>query len=130
MREPFEAYALIGASLGDKPDHALDALARKAMPDRIAEIDRLFASQGHPSLAQLEAFAQKTGYPLLAEALGTEDSFEIGAVLLLDSARARNALRKTGVLDELRRMLADVFGFHAPEDVSAIRDVFARYVLF
>lgn len=130
VHEPFEAYALMGASFGDKPDHGLDALARKAMPDRIADIDRLFASQGNPSLSQLEAFAQKIGFPLLAEALGTEDSFDIGAVLLLDSARARKALRKTGVQDELRRMLSDIFGFDAPDDVSAIRDVFARYVLF
>ncbi|MDI3291595.1 PglZ domain-containing protein [Polyangium sp. 15x6] len=128
--EPFEAYALMGATFGDKPEHALDALARQAMPERVTEIDRLFSAQGTPSVSQLEALAQKAGYPLLAEALGTEDPLEIAALLLLDPARPRKVLRKTGVLDELLRMLSEVFGFDAPEDPSMLCDALGRFILF
>ena len=65
VREPFEAYALIGASFGERPDHALDALVRKEIRDSIAEIDRLFSSQRYASRAQIQTIAKKKREPRL-----------------------------------------------------------------
>src|SRR5208283_5208428 len=43
LNDPLEAFALIGAAFGDKEAESFQSLARQAMPERIAEIDRLFS---------------------------------------------------------------------------------------
>ena len=44
---------MFGAVFGDKESESLPSLARQAMPERAAEIDRLFA-EGHPTLSMLD----------------------------------------------------------------------------
>jgi hypothetical protein len=130
LQEPFEAYALIGAAFGADPGHALDALAREAMPERKAEVDRLFASPGRPTLDQLEALSAKAGYPLLKQALGTEDPIEVAARVIAERSRVLAASGAAGVGSEILRLLREAFGFQSSADLPTALTVFARWVLF
>jgi hypothetical protein len=130
VREPFEAYACIGAAYGVDPAQQLESLARKAMPHRKVEIDRLYAEHRRVTLQQLEALAAQAGFPLLKQAIDTEDPIEVGARLIATRERLRAALGAAGVQGELSRLLRDAFGFDSPAELSALQPAFTRWILF
>jgi hypothetical protein len=129
-QEPFEAYARIGAAYGVTPVRSLASIARDAMPHRRAEIDRLDAEQRRVTLEQLEALAEQGGFPLLKQALDTEDPIEVGARLIAAPERLRTALAAAGVHHELVRLLREAFGFDSPAELSALQPAFVRWILF
>lgn len=77
-RDPFEVFAVCGAAFGDKPDETVQSLARQAMPDRTAEIDRVF-EQGEPTLVMLDGLKAGMSYPLVKDCLGTDSALEVAA---------------------------------------------------
>jgi hypothetical protein len=81
VQDPFELFALVGSGFGDKDAERIQSLARQALPERIAEIDRLFV-EGRPTVAMIEALGQGQRHPLLEEALGTDSILEATALLL------------------------------------------------
>jgi hypothetical protein len=130
VQEPFEAYARIGSAYGVDPAQSLASLARTAMPHRAAEIDRLYTSPGRVTLEQLEALAVQAGFPLLKQALETEDPIEVAARVIAVPSLVRAALAAAGVQSDLVRLLRDAFGFESPVETSALRPAFLRWVLF
>lgn len=130
-KDPFEAFALIGAAFGDKEAESFQSLARQAMPTRVTEIDRLF-NEGRPTPAMIEGLADGARYPLLQEALGTESGVEAGALLLCREGSAARVNSVAGALDELLRALRSDLGYTPPPRVKAIEPItehLGRYVL-
>ena len=70
VEDPFESFAVIGTAFGSTEAEQFASLARQALPDRIAEIDRLFR-EGQPTLDMVESLGEGSRYPLLQQALGT-----------------------------------------------------------
>ena len=66
--DPFEVFAVFGAVFGDKESESLPSLARQAMPERAADIDRLFA-EGHPTLSMLDNLQAGSHFPAARLAL-------------------------------------------------------------
>jgi hypothetical protein len=131
LNDPFEGFALIGVSFGDKEAESFQSLARQAMPERIAEIDRLF-NEGRPTLAMLEGLGDGAHYPLLREAIGTESGIESAALLLCRQASAAKIDAVTGARAELIRLLRTDFGFSPSGPVrstGSLLDQLGRYVL-
>jgi hypothetical protein len=131
LNDPLEAFALMGAAFGDKEAESFQSLARQAMPERIAEIDRLF-SEGRPTLAMLEGLGDGAHYPLLREAIGTDSGIEAAAQLLCRQGLVGKVDGVTGARDELLRLLRADFGFSpsgAVRSAGSLLDQFGRYVL-
>jgi len=100
--DPFEPFAVMGASFGDDPAHSLQSLARQAMPDRAADIDRLFA-EGKPTLDVLDGLQKGISYPQLRAVFGTENVVEIAARVLGDDNEAQKLGNTAGVAAEFVR---------------------------
>jgi hypothetical protein len=130
--DPFEVYTLVGSAFGDREDQTLASLARQAMPDKTAEINRLF-EEGRPDLNLLNGLEESRSYPMLKEFLGTENPADIIAMALADEAVAVEIDNNTGCASELLRLLEVSIGFkHEPgkKDWSSNRDDAASYILF
>ncbi|MCC6528211.1 MAG: PglZ domain-containing protein [Polyangiaceae bacterium] len=130
VHEPFEVYARLGAAFGADAAESLPSLARQAMPARAADIDKLYAAHPTVKLAQIEALAERSGFPFLKRALETEDAIEVGARVVAASTTVKKALAEAGVLGDLTRLLAEAFGFAAPTHVAKLGKEFALWVLF
>lgn len=133
IADPFEGYARIGAAFGDDEAEKLESLARRAMPLLAGEIRRLFVA-GKPSLRTLDGLEMGSRYPLVGEALRTEDPLEV-ARKVIASTTARQRLDATpGSWQDAWRMLAAAFGSVVDElggEPSADGPArFARLVLF
>ncbi len=109
-QDPFEAFAVCGATFGDGPDQTLQSLARQAMPDRTAEIDRLF-QEGRRTLAMLDGLKAGASYLLVKDCLGTDSPLEVAAHVLCVRETVEKAVTAPGVADELLRLLKAEFGF-------------------
>ena len=119
--DPFEVYALIGAAFGDTEGQTLISLARKAMPEMAAEINRLF-EESDPDLDLLDGLEEGHSYPLLKEFLGTETPAEIIALSICDDEKAVLIDEKHGCATELLRLLNHAIGFKPVENKSNWKD--------
>lgn len=102
--DPFEVFALAGVAFGDKEADQLASLARRALPNHIPEIDRLFA-EGRPSLPILDSLEDGQNWPVLQAAFKTESSVEIIARVLLKEDDAQLISTTQGAQEELLRLL-------------------------
>ena len=130
--DPFEPFALSGAAFGAIEAERLQSIARQVLVGREADIDRLFA-EGTPTVAQLDALAGGTRYPLLQEALGTDVPGRVVAKLLCGPSEIRAHLTTTpGLLADLRRLFADSYGFdlEATLPFDALGPAVAQWLLF
>ena len=98
--DPFEVFAVFGAVFGDKESESLQSLARQAMPERTAEIDRLFAA-GHPTLSMLDNLQAGQSFPLLQDCLGSDAPLDIAAQVLCVQGTMAKIAETPGVMDEL-----------------------------
>jgi hypothetical protein len=98
--DPFEVFAVFGAVFGDKESESLQSLARQAMPERAAEIDRLFAA-GHPTLSMLDNLQAGQSFPLLQDCLGSGAPSDIAAQVLCVQGTMAKITVTPGVMDEL-----------------------------
>lgn len=121
-REPFEALVRLGSAFGDNGDNeaeTLHALARQALPDRGAELDRLFR-EGRPDLSLLDSLATPTeSYPLLRRLFDAENAVDVGARVLCRKEDRLALLNSPGALEELLRLLAADMGYPAPRAQAA-----------
>lgn len=132
VQDPFEALARIGVAFGVSEAEHLPSLARQAMPQRMAEIDRLF-QEGRPTVSLLEGLADGNRYPLLEEATGTDSAVEVTAQLLCRPEWVKKIKAVSGASDELLRVLHADIGFAVPQgakDVDSFVEALGRYVLF
>jgi hypothetical protein len=132
MRDPFEVYAMAGASFGDAEDQKIESLARQAMPSKADEITRLFR-EGKPDVALLDSLEKTQRWPLLNDVFRTETPAEIIAAALCKTAKAEEVAAKPGCVDELLRLLAAAVGFKPADsdrDWQTLRLKLAEFVLF
>jgi hypothetical protein len=130
--DPFEPFALLGDAFGVTEAEKLPSIARQVLVGRENDVDRFF-TEGTPTVAQLDALAGGTKYPLLLEALGTEAPGRVVAKLLCRPAEIRGHLSAhPGLLADLRRLLADAYGFdqHTEIPFDALGPAFAQWILF
>jgi hypothetical protein len=95
QRDPFAVFAEIGEVFpkGDGDEYA--ALCRRAKPDHVAEINRLFAD-GVPSFEMIDALDAGGSWPKLRTLLGVASAREILAGVLSPSQRQLDALKADG----------------------------------
>ncbi len=93
QRDPFAVFAEIGAVFpqGDGDDYA--SLCRRAKPDHIPEINRLFA-EGEPSFEMVDALDQGGAWPKLKTLLGANSAKEILLGILSPNSEQEEALKK------------------------------------
>jgi len=127
--DPFEVYALIGTAFGDTEDQTLISLARQAMPEMAAEINRLF-EESEPDLDLLDGLEEGHSYPLLKELLGTETPAEIIALAVCDDEKAVLIDEEHGCATELLRLLNHSVGFKPVDNKHSWKDNRKQAVLF
>jgi hypothetical protein len=95
QRDPFAVFAEIGDVFpkGDGDEYA--ALCRRAKPDHVAEINRLFAD-GSPSFDMIDALDAGGSWPKLRTLLGVSSAREILAGVLSPSQRQSEDLKDDG----------------------------------
>ena len=92
QRDPFAVFGLIGSEFPAGDGDAYAALCRRAKPDHIAEINRLFAD-GEPSFEIVDALDQGGSWPKLKTLLGANSPKEILIGLLVPRAEQETALK-------------------------------------
>ncbi|TVS21061.1 MAG: PglZ domain-containing protein, partial [Planctomycetaceae bacterium] len=130
-RDPFEVFAVCGAAFGDKPNETVQSLARQAMPDRTAEIDRVF-EQGEPSLNMLDGLKAGMSYPLVKDCLGTDFPLEVAAQILCIPGTIEKLADAPGAVAEALRLLQAEFGYEPPsraQKASSKLEPLAHHVL-
>jgi PglZ domain len=92
QRDPFAVFAEIGTVFpqGDGDDY--ESLCRRAKPDHIPEINRLF-EEGEPSFDMVDAVDQGGSWPKLKTLLGANSSKEILLAILSPKAEQESALK-------------------------------------
>jgi len=130
-QDPFEAFAVCGATFGDKPNETLQSLARQAMPDRTAEINRLF-EEGKPTLVMLDGLKAGASYPLVKDCLKTDSPLDVAARLLCGGGTIEKLAATQGAVDELLRLLQNEYGYEPPtrtQTAESRLEPLASYVL-
>ena len=122
QREPFEVFALAGCAFGDNEAELMQSLARQAMPERVSEIDRLFA-EGRPTLALLDGLESGQRWPLIREALGTESPVDVVAQVLCGKDGADRVGKIAGGQAEILRLLQESFGFERPAQAKSWKEI-------
>jgi hypothetical protein len=117
--DPFEVFAVCGVAFGDKPGESLQSLAKGAMPDRTAEIDRLF-EEGRPTLSLLDNLKAGQSFPLVKDCLGTDSPLDAAAIVLCSKGAVARIADTPGVIDELLRLLHDEYGYSPPPRVTKV----------
>lgn len=128
----FEPFALAGSTFGATDAERLPSIARQVLVGREMDVDRLF-TEGTPTVAQLDALAGGTRYPLLQEAFGTDVPARVATKLLCRPDEVSRQLAATaGLTVELRRLLSDAFGFGRAIEIpaEALAPAFAQWTLF
>lgn len=129
--DPFEVFAVFGAVFGDKESESLQSLARQAIPERAADIDRLFA-EGYPTLSILDNLQAGQSFPLLQDCPGSDAPLDVAAQVLCVPGTMAKIAATPGAVDELLRLLHNEYGYAPPPRASKIEpslEPFAPYVL-
>jgi hypothetical protein len=130
-QDPFEVFAVCGVTFGDKPNEKIQSLARQAMPDRTAEIDRIF-DEGEPTLAMLDGLKAGMSYPLVKDCLGTDSPLDVAARVLCVGGTIDQLAVAPGAVDEVLRLLQAEYGYEAPSRTQKSESklqMLAHYVL-
>jgi PglZ domain len=95
QKDPFSVFAKIGTQFpdGDGDDYA--SLCRKAKPDHVVEINRLF-SEGEPSFDTIDALDKGEAWPKLKTLLNVNSPKEILVGLLSPTESQEHSLKKDG----------------------------------
>lgn len=111
MRDPFESFAEVGTTFGSNEGEDLLALARAALPGRVAEVERLFR-EGKPTLANLDGIDAGDNFPVIRGAMGTDSAIEVAATLIARPDEHRRLDKSVpGFSPELVRLLNGGLGF-------------------
>ena len=105
QKDPFAVFAEVGDVFpkGDGDEYA--ALCRRAKPDHVAEINRLFAN-GMPSFDMIDALDVGGSWPKLRTLLNVSSAREILVNFLSPNEKRSDALKQDGAwADELRDLV-------------------------
>lgn len=111
QKDPFAVFAEVGDVFpkGDGDEYA--AICRRAKPDHIAEINRLFAD-GIPSFDMVDALDAGGSWPKLRTLLGVSSAREILVAFLSPTPKQADALKDDGAWsDELRDFVVRTLGY-------------------
>lgn len=106
LADPFELYGAIGSIFGESESEHLKSLALQAMPELKDQIERLF-QDGRPTLEIIDQLQLDISYPLIKQALGTENPSEIFSMLIADSNARQKVDNLAGCLQEVLHMIQD-----------------------
>ncbi len=133
QRDPFSVFGRIGAEfpVGDGDDYA--SICRKANPDHVVEINRLF-SEGEPTLDTIDALDKGETWPQLKTLLQVNSPKEIFVALLSPNPSQEAALKKdTAWASEAREFVIRSLGLKLKTKAStrqAIADELWQTILF
>ena len=91
QKNPYQIFAIGGSEFPADDGDEYQALCHKAMPDHVADIDRLFAA-GIPDFATIDAIKKGNNWPTLRTLLKEESQKEILVAILSPSATQEAAL--------------------------------------
>jgi hypothetical protein len=133
QRDPFSAFSEIGSIFpqGDGDDYA--SICRKAKPDHVSEINRLFA-EGAPSFEMVDALDQGGAWPKLKTLLGANSAKEILLGILSPKLEQEEALKNNpSWVSEAKEFLARSLGLKLKtkgQTRQSIADELWRALLF
>lgn len=110
LQDPFEIYAVIGETFGDKEADQIKSLALQALPEFSEQIERLFR-EGKPTLEMLDRLEQTISYPLIRQALGTESGVDVLCALIADPDARQKVLNLPGCVQEVQRLIQEQTGY-------------------
>ena len=92
QKDPFAVFAEIGESFPKGDGDEFADLCRRAKPDHVAEINRMFA-EGEPTFEMIDALEEGGSWPKLKALLGAASAKEILVAILSPSAAQAEALK-------------------------------------
>lgn len=135
QQDPFSVLAKVGAQFPDGDGDSYHSICRRAKPDHLPEIDRLFANGQVPTFEMVDALDQGGGaWPRLKTLLGVESSKEILVAMLSPKPAQAEALGKDDswveeVRDFVERILGHTFKTKG-KTWSSIAEELWRVVLY
>src|SRR5438552_4364172 len=133
QRDPFSVFAEIGAVFpqGDGDDYG--SLCRRAKPDHVPEINRLF-EEGEPSFDMVDALDQGGSWPKLKTLLGANSAKEILLGIMSPKAPQEAALKNDPTwVTEAREFVHRSLGFRLKtkgQTRQSVSDEVWRVLLF
>ena len=112
LADPFQPFRLAGGLFPDGAGDSLRSLAKKYVPSRAAEVEKLFEGQEAPDLALIDALRTgKTATPHLQTIFGTDEFTTILRRLLMADADLRGKLEQSdGWAGEFRTLVKSSLG--------------------
>lgn len=130
LQDPFEIFAALGDTFGDKEAEQLKSLALQTMPEFAEKIERLFR-EGKPTLEMLDHLEDGISYPLIRQAYGTESAVDVISMLIAEPDARQKVEGLAGCLQEVQRLLHDRAGFDLlAQAVEKRWYALGQYVLF
>lgn len=135
QQDPFAVLARVGMQFPDGDGDSFHSICRRAKPDHLPEIDRLFANGQVPSFEMVDALDQGGGaWPRLKTLLGVESSKEMLVALLVPKPVQQEALGKDeSWLEEAHDFAERILGHRFKtkgKTWKAVADELWRLVLF
>lgn len=134
QQDPFAVLAKVGAQFPDGDGDSFHSICRRAKPDHLPEIDRLFANGQVPTFEMVDALDKGGSWPRLKTLLGVESSKEIMVALLSPRPTQVDALgRDDSWMEEVRDFVQRILGHSFKtkgKTWSYIADELWRVVLF
>jgi len=111
QQDPFSVLAKVGAQFPVGDSDTYHSICRRAKPDHLPEIDRLFADGQAPSFEMVDALDKGGAWPRLKTTLGVESSKEILVALLAPRSAQMEALDKDATwVEEARDFVQRILG--------------------
>lgn len=130
QHDPFEGFACCGDAFGDQEGEFLQALALEALPGQRDEILRLF-QDGQPTLELLDRLSSGATFPLVKQALGTDNPVEAIVAALRTADTGERLSTVPGAITELVRLICATTGFEIQQatDWPSLRQRLGAYLL-
>jgi hypothetical protein len=133
QRNPYQIFAIGGSEFPADDGDEYKALCHKAMPDHVAEIDKLFAA-GTPDFATIDALEKGNSWPTLRTMLKEESPREILVAFLSPSDVQKKALEADASwVHEFTQFVALTLGLKLRTKGTkwaSISEELGRYVFF
>ena len=111
QKDPFAVFAEVGDVFPKGDGDEYSSICRRAKPDHVAEINRLFAD-GVPSFDMVDALDAGGSWPKLRTLLGVSSAREILVAFLSPNDKQSDALKGDGAwADELRDFVQRTLGY-------------------
>lgn len=133
QKNPYQIFAIGGSEFPADDGDEYKALCHKAMPDHVAEIDKLFAA-GMPDFATIDALEKGNSWPTLRTLLKEESPREIlVAVISPSDAQKKALLADAAWVPEFIQFAVTTLNLKLKTKVTkwaSISEELGRYILF